>query len=186
VERNHHPAEATKKEQQDTARDALVFLIVVLRNVFGIPRQSERVYAKPERLAYVMALIQVLAFGETTHRTEEELREDELKREPRSGPKDWRSLAQAHPEFFRVNPDPSKKLAVSLIARHAHRKMLGGGREPLTPDFVDSLLRSAVEIHDRQVRRSERWTYLVPIWVALLAGIFSLIAVILRGLLGTP
>jgi hypothetical protein len=43
-------------------------------------------------------------------------------------------------------------------------------REPLTADFVGDLLRSAVEIHDRQVRRSERWTYLVPIWVALIAG----------------
>jgi hypothetical protein len=158
-----------------------------IKKLFGIPSQSERVYAQPERLADVMALIQVLALGKTTHLTEEELLEEGLKTPPRSGEKHWRSVARAHPEFFRVNPDPNKENAVSLIARHAKQKKPGeGGREPLTPDFVDSLLRSAVDIHDRQVRRSERWTYLVPIWVALLTGIFGLIAVILRGFLGTP
>jgi hypothetical protein len=50
------------------------------------------------------------------------------------------------------------------------------GRKPLPPDFVGHLLSAAVDIHDRQVRRSERWTYLVPIWVALITGGLALVA----------
>ena len=164
-------------------------MCVAMREIFRIPSRSDHVYAQPERLADVMALIQVLALGDTTHATEEQLQGDALKGPPRSnvkGVKEWRAVAQEHPEFFRVNPDPNKENAVSLIARHSSQKKPGGGREPLTPDFVDSLLRSAVEIHDRQVRRSESWTYLVPIWVALILGIFSLITVILRIFLGIP
>jgi hypothetical protein len=156
-----------------------------MSNIFLIPSQSERAYAKPERLADVMALIQVLALAKTTHPTEDELW-DGVQRDPRSGA-DWKSVAGAHPEFFRVNPDPEKKKAVSLIARHAQQKRSDDdGREPLDPAFVDSLLRAAVEMHDRQVRRRDRWTYLLPLWVALSLGILSLIGVILRIFFGTP
>lgn len=136
-------------------------------------------YAQPERLADVMALIQVLALDPRTHRTEKGLT-DELQGPPRSGDT-WTFVAQAHPEFFRVNP--SADHGVSLIARHVRPKMQDGRREPLTADFVGNLLRSAVEIHDRQVRRSERWTYLVPIWVAVITGVFGLLFVFLRFLL---
>src|SRR5829696_7520127 len=130
-----------------------------MRNIFGLPSQSERGYAEPQQLADVMALIQVLALAKTTHPTEEEIR-DGVQRGPLSGD-DWKSFAEEHPEFFRVNPDQEKKKVVSLIARHAQQKRSDDdGREPLDPDFVDSLLRAAVEMHDRQVRRSERWTYL--------------------------
>jgi hypothetical protein len=156
-----------------------------MSNIFRIPSQSERGYAEPQELADVMALIQVLALAKTTHPTEEEIW-DGVQRGPRSGDA-WKAVAGAHPEFFRVNPDPEKKKAVSLIARHAQQKRSDGdGREPLDPGFVDSLLRAAVEMHDRQVRRSERWIYLVPIWVALILGILSLIGVILRIFFGTP
>jgi hypothetical protein len=44
--------------------------MVWLERVFGIPSESEREYARPERLADVMALIQVLALDEDAHRTE--------------------------------------------------------------------------------------------------------------------
>jgi hypothetical protein len=54
----------------------------------------------------------------------------------------------------------------------------------LEGSHVDSLLRAAIEMHDRQVRRADRWTYLTPIWVALLAGVFSLLVVALKNLLG--
>jgi hypothetical protein len=43
-----------------------------------------------------------------------------------------------------------------------------------------SLLQAAIDIHDRQVRRCERWTYLVPIWVALIAGVVSVFVVLFR------
>jgi hypothetical protein len=80
-----------------------------------------------------------------------------------------------------VNPDA--ELGISLIARHVRPKMADGRREPLTADFVGNLLSSAVKIHDRQVRRSERWTYPTPIWVAVIVGVFSLLVVFTRVLL---
>jgi hypothetical protein len=142
-----------------------------VKKVLGIPTEIEREYARPERLADVMALIQVLALDPDAHRTDGGL-EHELQRKPGSdGADSWTSLAKAHPEFFRVNPKDDKP--ISLIARHVHPVIEGDKRERLTADFVGNLLRSAVEIHDRQVRRSERWTYLLPIWVALIAGIIA-------------
>jgi hypothetical protein len=118
----------------------------------GRPRQQERVYAEPERLADVMALIQVLALDEHTHRSEEDLK-DELQGPPRSADQ-WESVAQAHPEFIRVNPGRVHR--ISLIARHVSTNRQGDHTEPLAADFVGNLLRSAVDIHDRQVRRRER------------------------------
>jgi hypothetical protein len=148
--------------------------MIWLERVFGIPSESEREYARPERLADVMALIQVLALDADAHRSEEGIYQ-ELQGPPRSAETEsWTSVAQAHPEFFRFNPN--EKYGISLIARHVHPQLDGGKRETLTADFVGNLLSAAVEIHDRQVRRSERWTYLVPVWVALVAGIFGLVA----------
>jgi hypothetical protein len=39
-------------------------------------------------------------------------------------------------------------------------------------------------MHDRQIRRAERWTFLIPLWVAVVAGMFSLIAVAIKIYLG--
>jgi hypothetical protein len=152
-------------------------MLTWLKKVFGTPSKTEREYAQPARLADVMALIQVLALDPATHRTEYWL-ERELQGKPRShGADSWASLAEAHPEFFRV--DRESEYPISLIARHVQEDIGGGKRPPLPPDFVGNLLRSAVEIHDRQVRRNERWTYLVPIWVALIAGGFGLVVALL-------
>ena len=71
----------------------------------------------------------------------------------------------------------------SLLARRAHPRNEVEGRDPLPADLVGSLLRSAVDIHNRQVRRSERWTYLLPIWLAILEGGFGLIALVTMYLL---
>jgi hypothetical protein len=87
--------------------------------------------------------------------------------------------------------DGEEKNDVSLVARHVlTRKEVKVGekvewlRDQLSPEFVGTLLDAAVDIHDRQVRRSERWSYLVPIWVALILGIFGLIGALVRILLG--
>jgi len=157
------------------------------RKIFGVPSPDEQRLADPKRLADVMALIQVLAFNQTTHHSEKMLqdllRRDVMDNKSRSR-KSWEEVAQEHPGFFRVNPAKEDERSVSQIARHASLKQRphseGGGRARFTTKFVHDLLSSTVEIHDRQVRRSERWRYLVPIWVALVTGIFTLLAVGLR------
>ena len=150
-----------------------------MRTPFGLPSQKEREYARPERLADVMALIQVLALDESAHRSEGGLKE-ELQGKPQSATS-WTDLASDHPEFFRVKAEGKNR--TSLVARHVAPKDTGSGA-PLSADFVGSLLQAAIDIHDRQVRRSERWTYLVPIWVALIAGILAIAGVGLEALLG--
>ncbi len=153
-----------------------------MKNPFGIPSQREREYARPERLADVMALIQVLTLAEHSHRSEKGIR-TELQGPPRSVDS-WEALARDHPEFFRVLE--SGTYTVALLARHVDVPETEGRprpRAPLPADFVGNLLNSAVDIHDRQVRRSERWTYLVPIWVALILGILGLLGTLIRLLL---
>ena len=141
---------------------------ISMRNPFGLPTRAEREYAEPERLADVMGLIQVLALDEKSGRTEDGLT-NELQGGPRSS-STWVKLARDHPEFFRV----SQKQSVFLIARYVTPD------RTLTPEFTSGLLQAAIDIHDRQVRRCERWTYLVPIWVALIAGVVSVFVVLFR------
>jgi hypothetical protein len=58
------------------------------------------------------------------------------------------------------------------------------GTRVLPPEFAGRLLDAAIDLHDRQVKLAERWIYLIPIWVACLAGIFSLLAVLLKWWVG--
>ena len=140
--------------------------------MLGFSRREQE-YLHPHRLADVLALIQVLALDDATHRSEEGLR-SELEAGPRSG-KSWTEMAKEHPEFFRVKPSGDHR--VSLISRHVRKREADTQNHPaLDGAHVDSLLAAAIELHDRQVRRSERWTYLIPIWVALIVGVLGLAA----------
>lgn len=142
-------------------------------------KAEEKQYLNPSRLADVLGLIQVLALDEHAHRSEEGL-QSELQGPPKSGCS-WTEIARAHPEFFRVRPEGEH--SVSLIARHVLPKNHQGVRE-LPSDFAGQLISTAVDLHDRQVKRSERWTYLVPIWVALITGIFVLATIWLKAAFG--
>lgn len=146
--------------------------------MFGRKRPFKS-YTVQGRLSDVLALIQVLGLDEHPHRSETGLR-DELQGEPRSAGS-WMEVGQGHPEFFRVATGGEHRL--SLVARHVMPKDEREIRR-LPPEFIGKLMQAAIDLHDRQVRRDERWAYWVPILVALLAGVFSLTAVILKTLLG--
>jgi len=85
-------------------------------------------------------------------------------------------VASEHPEFFRVTPIGTHR--VSMVARHVAPEV-EGRTPPLAPATLDSLMRAAIEMHDRQVRRAGRWKELLPLWTAVITGIFSLTAVFL-------
>jgi alpha-ketoglutarate-dependent taurine dioxygenase len=144
-------------------------------------RRSESNYLHKDRLADVLALVQVLALDEDTHRSEEGLR-TELQAAPRSA-ETWTKLAADHPEFFRVMPGGDHR--VSLLSRHVTRRVEGKHPE-LEGDHVHGLLRAAIEMHDRQVRRSERWTYLIPIWAALVVAVSSIVIALIKGAMRPP
>ena len=138
-------------------------------------------YIAEGRLADVLALIQVLALDELAHRSEDGLA-SELQGPPQSA-ENWPEVAKRHPEFFRVRPSGEHR--VSLVARHVTPRE-EGARPPLSPDYTSKLLQLAVELHDRELRRAQRWQVLMPIIVALTAGAFTLFGIWLKSVLGGP
>lgn len=138
-------------------------------------------YLLPGRIGDVLALLQVLAMDEHAHRSENGLA-SELQGPPRSA-KSWPEIAKRHPEFFRVKPDGEHR--VSLIARHVTPRD-ESGRRPLPADYTSKLLQLAVELHDRELRRSQRWHVWVHLIVALTAGAFTLFGIWLKSVLGGP
>ena len=132
-------------------------------------------YLKEGRLEDVLALIQVLALDKDSHRSEEGLR-SELPARPGSA-ESWLQLAKEHQEFFRVVE--GKVHPISLVTRHVSEES-GQKRPPLSPEHTQALLNAAIELHDRQIRRSQRWTVLIPIWVAVIGGLVALIKTLME------
>ena len=133
-------------------------------------RRKDIKYLKEGRLEDVLALIQVLALDKDSHRSEEGLK-SELPARPSSS-ESWLQLAREHQEFFRVVE--GKKHPISLVIRHVSEEV-GEKRPPLSPEHAQTLLNAAIELHDRQIRRSQRWTVLIPIWVAVVGGIVAVV-----------
>ena len=132
-------------------------------------RKSNK-YLIEGRLEDVLALLQVLSLDKDSHRSENGLKK-ELGNKLKSADT-WTAIADQHPEFFRVCD--GKNHPISLVTRHVSEST-GTKRPPLSADVTQSLLNTAIELHDRQLKRSQRWTVLIPIYAALLTGLFLLI-----------
>lgn len=137
-------------------------------------------YTNADRLADVMALIQVLALDRLSHRSEDGLK-GELQGMPKSA-SSWTEVAAEHPEFFRVKETGENK--VSLVARHVLPKNDEGVRQLLDPVFTGKLIEASINIHDRQVNRSLYWRSYIPILVVVVAGVFTLFGVVLKSCIG--
>lgn len=128
-----------------------------------------RPYTKGGRLSDVLALIQVLALDEHTHRSAEGL-DQELQQGPSSSGS-WFTIGREHPEFFRVVTSPaSKEPHISLVARHVLPHEEGKHRPTLSPDFTASLLNTAITLHDHQVQEKEWWKSLIPLISAFIGA----------------
>lgn len=141
----------------------------------GFAVRSAAPLVRPGRLQDVLALIQVLALDEHAHRSADGL-DAELQRPPRSAAS-WRALATEHPEFFRLHEGAQHELA--LVARHVLPRDEKGKRD-LSAELVGRLLGLAVELHDRQLKRANWWEVLIPLLVAVIAGVVSLIGIALK------
>jgi len=128
-------------------------------------------YTKPGRLSDVLALIQVLALDQATYRSEPGIIEKELLGSPKSAEEGWMALAQEHPELFRINTESEHGL--SLIARHVLPHAKGERRPPLSADFTQRLIDTAIDLHDRQVNAAERWKSFMPLWTAIIAALVT-------------
>jgi hypothetical protein len=136
-------------------------------------------YLIPGRLEDVIALIQVLGLDEHAHRGESGL-DKELQGKPISAAS-WVEVVQTHPEFFRVSGEGGHP--ISLIARHVSARD-EAGRRPVSMEFVQHLMETAVTIHDCQVRRHQSWTLYLPIWGAFITGVLGVLAAAIKLLAG--
>jgi hypothetical protein len=146
---------------------------------------SLNVYLKADRLADVLTLIQVLAYGETARRTAEGL-EKELQRNPLTA-NTWIDLGKQHPEFFRVFNPPAgsgNKQAVTLVARFVLKPIPASGGDAihtplLSAEVTTHLMDLALQLHDREVQRRDRWkAVLAPMVVAIIAAVASITAAV--------
>lgn len=133
-------------------------------------------YLSPGRLADVLALIQVLALDEHHHRSNDGLSGELL--EPKSTTS-WKKIASEHPEFFRVkNPHEltpnSPGHDTSLVACHVLPK-----DETLPSEYTSTLLRIAIDLHDKAVSRSQSWHVWLPILGVILGGLLPLCGILL-------
>jgi hypothetical protein len=77
--------------------------------------------------------------------------------------------------MFRVSEEDKHPL--SLIARHVQPVIPGDPdkkRLPLTPEFTQTLIATAIDLHDRQDEEANWWKHLMPLWSALLAGVLAI------------
>ena len=144
-------------------------------------------YKDPNRLADVMALIQVLAQGPHPIRTEQGLQK-QLTDKPTSEATTWIDIAKNHREFFRVRPADKENTEqnVALIWRHALSKEKTDESNSLSPESTAKLLEIAVSMHDREITRSQRFAYLVPIAVAILGGLGTILLLMIKIYFNVP
>lgn len=133
-------------------------------------------YLKQDRLADVLALIQVLSFDKYAHRSVEGLN-IELQGKPKSADS-WKDIVFEHPEFFRMRnrrdeTENSDNYEVSLILRHVLTDA-NGSAKPLEPDIAKKFFETAVELYKIQSERSKRWIAWFPIVVALISLLGSI------------
>jgi hypothetical protein len=142
-------------------------------------RAEKNAYMTPGWLEDVLALIQVLGLGQSSHPFEARLIAA-LDRKPdkHSGEAKWVHLARKHPEFFRVHTGSNLEQgeSVSLISRHVGRDE--NGERIVSADFVQKLLGTAIEIHDRQLRRREQCLQIGSLLFAGVASLASFITVV--------
>jgi hypothetical protein len=142
-------------------------------------------YTKPYVLGDVMALIQILAQAEWTLRTESGIvgKHNFI---PKYGGT-WTALAEDHREVFRVRqptPENPKRATLALISRHVFPEDSNGERKPLSPEVTQKLLEIAISLHDREETRRQRLvtmlSTIIPIGVAIIAGLFSITVALLQ------
>jgi len=130
---------------------------------------NKRPYLIENRLADVLALIQILGLYTFAHRSNGGIQR-ESQALPKSA-KDWDQVALEHPEFFRVIK--SKEESISLIARHSQPSDGGAGYSRLSLDLVTKLMETAIKIHDSQLNSSREWTFWLPVVGAFIGVIIA-------------
>jgi len=134
-------------------------------------------YLDESRLRDVMALIQVLGYGEHPSRAPngicvalQDVNENHAPTQERMD--HWEEVARGHPEFFRVSGDG---VSISLVARFVDAPP----RPPRTPEVVWQLMQTAISLHDREAQHRDRWATYFPLLIAVVGAVGSVLTAII-------
>jgi len=131
-------------------------------------------YTNEGRLSEVIALISLLAVDEYTFRKISNL-DQALRGSPNSvESKKWEDIAKAHPEFFRFN---GNKDCIALLIRSYFSEDENKRRKPLEVAETQKLIDTAIALHDKEIAFKQRYSYLFPLLVALMAMVGTIISV---------
>jgi hypothetical protein len=130
---------------------------------------SEYSYLKQNRLSDVVRLISVLAVETRWSYRQDKGLNDTLNGKPKSG-ENWFEIAKEHPEFFKFNNDEN---AVVLLLRFLNRTGEKGKEEypAFTIDQTQKLIDQAILLHDKQIGRLQKNSFLVPILTAIITAL---------------
>lgn len=133
-----------------------------------------REYLKSNRLEDILFLIQHLGLGQYCN-LQKGVNPSSVP--PRSA-KTWADMARKHPELFKVTASET----TSLTMRYLHHENEGkkGTPEPLKPETVQDLMKTAMDLHERQARGAEVW----KVWVTLIAAMAAAISSVANWFVG--
>jgi hypothetical protein len=153
-----------------------------------MPKHSSPYLSDAARLADVLAAIQVMASYPWA--TRDESRWHEKLGSPLSA-NDWMTLFHEHPEFFRVNHedgvtlrwrhgydktflvDELRELSSTEIDKISPERRKELTRKPLTEAQIETLLKTAIELHTRAVAHAQERRWLTPLLFGLLGVILG-------------
>jgi len=124
-------------------------------------------YLKPNRLSDVIRLISVLGVDEAYSFRKNDSLTTTLNGKPKSG-KDWFEIAKEHPEFFKFNIAGD---TVVLLFRAIVKLDENGKRAPLSIDQTQKIIDQAISLHDKQIARLQKNSFLMPILTAIIASL---------------
>jgi len=141
------------------------------------------------RLADVLAAIQVM--GAYSIASQESAQWAEKLGDPVSAPS-WAVILGDHPEFFRVSGnwislrwrhgydrtysrEQSRDLSHDEIARLAADQESNLTRKPLTSDQIEALMKTAIELHSREIAHQQERRWLTPMLFGVLGIVLGAI-----------
>ncbi|REH00045.1 hypothetical protein [Flavobacterium aquicola] len=128
---------------------------------------SKYEYLKQNRLSDVIRLISVLGIDDNYSFRKNDGLTKTLNGKPKSA-KDWFEIATEHPEFFKFNVAGD---SVVLLFRSLVKPDLNDKREPLSIDQTQKLIDQAITLHDKQIARLQKNSFLMPIITAIIASL---------------